>query len=117
MASKPAEPQSEENIIRTFSLTRDDKPDAPPRKIVQVQCTSWPDFDVPDSPGVLIDLIDDVDKASAVTSETGSDEDRIDRPPVLVHCESTRSASASVADNRLGWHWTYWDVYHRGRHC
>lgn len=87
MASKSTEGQAEGNIVRTFSVSRVDKPDIPARKVVQVQCTSWPDFDVPDSPDVLVNLIEDVDQASGTTCETEDDADRIERPPVLVHCE------------------------------
>ena len=80
--------ESTENIRRTFTISRDDKPDEAPRKIVQIQCTAWPDFDVPDSPQTLINLMRDVDQASCETCTTTREtDDRADHPPVLVHCE------------------------------
>ena len=73
-----------ESIKRVFLLSHEGH-SQPPRKIVQIQCTAWPDFDVPDSPEVLLGLIREVD---AVSEELGVPrEDPLRQPPVLVHCE------------------------------
>jgi protein tyrosine phosphatase len=77
------------NIKRHFVVSRTDRPDDAPRKITQLQCTAWPDFDVPENPEILWSLIKDVDEASAdVGCEKGTD--RADHAPVLVHCEQHR---------------------------
>ena len=79
----------EANIKRVFKLTNLDLPDAPTRLITQIQCVSWPDFDVPDSPITLLNLIKEVDTAMDEMHATdGTDvQDDSERPPVLVHCE------------------------------
>lgn len=82
-----------QNIRRVFTLSRSDKPEEPARKIVQIQCTAWPDFDVPDTPDILVDLMRDVDEAGNETANSDS-EDHSGRPPVLVHCESKDSRQA-----------------------
>jgi protein tyrosine phosphatase len=74
------------NIKRHFMLSRVDRPNIPPRPITQIQCTAWPDFDVPESPEVLCTLIKDVDQAGLESDEQSS-KDGAERPPVLVHCE------------------------------
>ena len=92
-ASEAPPPQ---NIRRVFTLTRSDRPSEPARKIVQVQCTAWPDFDVPDTPDILVDLMRDVDEASNETAPANA-EDRADCPPVLVHCECDDMSKVMVA--------------------
>jgi protein tyrosine phosphatase len=73
------------NIHRVFLLTHDGYPDSPPRKITQIQCVSWPDFDVPEDPHTLLGLVKEVDQAS---EEMAADaDDREHKPPVLVHCK------------------------------
>lgn len=79
---------AKENIIRRFRLTRDDKADERPRHLVQIQCTAWPDFDVPETPDILLNLLHDVDEASSQTCVVDDVNDRAHHPPVLVHCES-----------------------------
>lgn len=77
------------NIKRTFLLRHMDQPSQKPRKVVQIQCVAWPDFDVPESPECLLRLIRDVDETVDEIHGTGSrsDQSRADLPPVLVHCE------------------------------
>lgn len=77
---------SSSNIRRTFILSNDNHPDDPPRHIVQLQCVSWPDFDVPTSPDVLLGLINDVGVARTETINPGEggEEDQ----PVLIHCSA-----------------------------
>jgi protein tyrosine phosphatase len=72
-------------IKRTFILSNKDHPEAPSHKITQMQCVSWPDFDVPSSPSTLLALVKDVDAAVAASAEEA--EIREGQPPVLVHCE------------------------------
>ncbi|KAJ9121500.1 hypothetical protein QFC22_002117 [Naganishia vaughanmartiniae] len=89
------------NIHRVFLLTHDGYPDVPPRKITQIQCVSWPDFDVPEDPHTLLGLVKEVDQAS---EEMAADaDDREHKPPVLVHCSAGvgRTGSYIVVDAML----------------
>jgi hypothetical protein len=74
------------NIHRTFLLSHAEHPDSPPRKITQIQCVTWPDFDVPEDPHTLLGLVKEVDQASEEMA-ADADEDQSHRPPVLVHCK------------------------------
>lgn len=85
-ATAPSQPGS--NIHRTFELWHNGCPDQPPRVVTQIQCVDWPDFDVPESPEVLLNLMKEVDTAVAKTGLTGCGEDRCEFPPVLVHCSA-----------------------------
>lgn len=89
---------SEENIKRVFKLSNVKYPEQGTRTVTQIQCVSWPDFDVPDSPDVLLGLMRDVDKA--VEELCGCNEDRCSVPPVLVHCSAGigRTGSYILAD-------------------
>lgn len=71
------------NIKRVFHLWHNEDG---PRKVTQIQCTTWPDFDVPDSPEVLLNLKKDVDGAIEEMCEGVSDECNL--PPILVHCSA-----------------------------
>lgn len=84
------------NIKRVFELSHADYPDVAPRKLVQIQCVSWPDFDVPDDPRVLLNLCKEVD---ATVDELSADSDG-QKPPVLVHCSAGigRTGSFIVVD-------------------
>lgn len=95
-SDKSAAAASAPNIKRIFSLTNTFEPDAAPRKITQIQCVSWPDFDVPEDPRVLLNLIKEVD---AVVEETQVEK----KPPVLVHCSAGvgRTGSFIVVDALL----------------
>jgi protein tyrosine phosphatase len=84
---KTADTEQASHIKRVFEVTHDNHPEASPRKIVQIQCVSWPDFDVPESADVLLDLIRDVDEAFGEIYGTVKNLDRQEEPPVLVHCE------------------------------
>lgn len=88
-ALKPQSTGDKGNIKRTFMLRHMDQPSRPPRKVVQIQCITWPDFDVPESPECLLRLIRDVDETVDEIHGTGSrsDQSRANLPPVLVHCE------------------------------
>ena len=101
-----------QNIRRTFMLTRADHPEMPARKIVQIQCTAWPDFDVPDSPDILVDLIRDVDEASNESAPPNA-EDRADYPPVLVHCKLGSPLDLAVITFRLCGYWSNRNFYRR----
>ncbi|WWC69963.1 uncharacterized protein I206_103907 [Kwoniella pini CBS 10737] len=89
----------EKNIKRVFRLSNLEQPTEPPRTIIQVQCIGWPDFDVPETPDTLLNLIKDVDLAVEESDSTGR-ADRSDRPPVLVHCSAGvgRTGSFIVID-------------------
>lgn len=76
------------NIKRVFTLSHAKHPDVPPRRVTQVQCINWPDFDVPDAPEILLDLMRDVDHATQETGIEGCGDDRCQFPPVLVHCSA-----------------------------
>jgi hypothetical protein len=85
-AAEPSQPGG--NIHRTFELWHNAFPGQPPRVVTQIQCVDWPDFDVPESPEILLNLMKEVDSAVATTGLTGCGEDRCDFPPVLVHCSA-----------------------------
>lgn len=89
-----------DNIKRVFLLRHEGQSSEPPRKIVQIQCVTWPDFDVPDSPEILLNLIKDVDTAMedvpCESEADDGDDSRKTKPPVLVHCGST-SLSLKIA--------------------
>lgn len=74
------------NIHRVFLLSHDEHPELPPRKITQIQCVSWPDFDVPEDPHTLLGLVKEVDQASEEMAADADDQGA--KPPVLVHCKS-----------------------------
>ena len=116
MAASSRQPKSEEssahhesvNIRREFILTNDDEPRAGARRIVQIQCVNWPDFDVPESPEVLLGVIKDVDQAVEEVvpphrraAGPGKDGDRCEQSPVLVHCSAGvgRTGSFIVVDS------------------
>lgn len=56
--------------------------------ITQVLGIDWPDFDVPETPEVLLNLMKDVDSVVAETGLESSGEDRCTFPSVLVHCSA-----------------------------
>lgn len=78
------------HIKRTFHVTHDNHPEATPREIVQIQCVSWPDFDVPEEADVLLSLIRQVDEEYSKAHAVALDSNRQQDPPVLVHCEFGR---------------------------
>lgn len=87
------------NIRREFVLTHDKHP-GDSRKIVQLQCTHWPDFDVPTSPEVLLTLIRDVaDARKEVEPGPPAQQDA----PVLIHCSAGigRTGSFILVDSIL----------------
>ena len=80
-----AGPSSEApNIKRTFLLSHSKHPEEKPRKIIQLQCVAWPDFDVPEDPRLLLGLVKEVDKAAVDLPEEKDEQSR--KAPVLVHC-------------------------------
>ncbi|WVQ73920.1 hypothetical protein IAR50_003501 [Cryptococcus sp. DSM 104548] len=89
----------EANITRTFWLSRTDRPEEPPRKVVQIQCIGWPDFDVPEEPDTLLRLVNDVNVAAEQVKPEGC-ERKSEQPPVLVHCSAGvgRTGSFIVVD-------------------
>ena len=78
--------EEQDNIHRTFTLRNSN---GESRKVVQIQCTAWPDLDVPESPEVLLTLLRDVNVAVEGLCE--GDQGRAYQPPVLVHCECGHS--------------------------
>jgi hypothetical protein len=92
---KSTETERPAHIQRVFEVTNDDHPESAPRKIIQIQCVSWPDFDVPESADVLLDLIRDVDHAFVDVYGSARNAQREDEPPVLVHCESLMIAGGT----------------------
>lgn len=72
------------NIKRTFLLSHTQYPDEKPRKVTQLQCVAWPDFDVPEDPRLLLGLVKEVDKAAV---DLPDEEDQSRKAPVLVHCK------------------------------
>lgn len=92
-----------QNIRRDFYLSHADYPKEPRRKVVQLQCVAWPDFDVPDSRDVLLGLIKDVDNALREDERDSTRGDRVDDAPVLVHCSAGvgRTGSFIVVDSIL----------------
>lgn len=75
----------EDNVKRVFKLWHISHADKP-RTITHIQCVTWPDFDVPQTPNVLMDLMRDVD--AAVEDSTECEDDHCSAPPVLVHCSA-----------------------------
>ncbi|OXG19580.1 protein-tyrosine-phosphatase [Cryptococcus neoformans Tu401-1] len=90
---------SDSNIKRVFLVSHDGKPDQPPRKIVQLQCVGWPDFDVPETPDTLLKLIQEVNDAAHEARPEGCHR-KADEPPILVHCSAGvgRTGSFIVVD-------------------
>jgi len=85
--SDNASGDADSTIKRTFMLSCSDQPDRPPRKVVQIQSTAWPDFDVPATPHVLLNIMQDVDNTmDELCGPELEDRGRADHPPVLVHC-------------------------------
>jgi hypothetical protein len=70
-----------------------------PRKVVQLQCVAWPDFDVPDDPRLLLGLVKEVDKATVQSSEEEDANAR--KAPVLVHCECFRTFQATSSSHAI----------------
>lgn len=99
---RPAAGHDEGTIKRIFKLTNLDLPDTPSRLITQIQCVSWPDFDVPDSPVTLLNLIKEVDTAMNEMHgfEGAQTQEHEEMPPVLVHCSAGvgRTGSYIVVD-------------------
>ncbi|ORY26158.1 hypothetical protein BCR39DRAFT_542036 [Naematelia encephala] len=98
--STPISHADAENIRRVFVISHDRYP-SESRTIIQIQCTSWPDFDVPESPEVLLALMRDVDNAQEEMCGTElEDYGRAEQPPVLVHCSAGvgRTGSFIVTD-------------------
>ncbi|EIW70551.1 hypothetical protein M231_07763 [Tremella mesenterica] len=95
----------QENIKRVFQLTHTGLPGKPIRTVTQIQCVSWPDFDVPQSADTLLRLIKDVDEAVLGHCKQVEKEDdplgRVNQPPVLVHCSAGvgRTGSFIVVDS------------------
>lgn len=77
--------EDDNNIKRVFNLWHKSAPEKQ-RKVTHIQCVSWPDFDVPETPEVLLNLMRDVD--AAVEHSAGCGEDHTKAPPVLVHCSA-----------------------------
>lgn len=104
-ASESAADNEAVNIRRDFILTNDNDSAAGSRRIVQIQCVNWPDFDVPESPDVLLGVIRDVDQAvdevvpAQQRGQGGAD--RCEQSPVLVHCSAGvgRTGSFIVVDS------------------
>lgn len=63
IAKKITESEEDRIIRRVFQLTNSKYPDAPPRKVLQLQYLDWPDLDVPKNPTGLLQLIQEVDEA------------------------------------------------------
>lgn len=87
-ASHSAEEGESVSIKRVFTVWHGKHPEVPPRRVTQILCVNWPDFDVPDAPEILLDLMHDVDKAVEETGLNGCHGDRCEFPPVLVHCSA-----------------------------
>ncbi|WVF71381.1 hypothetical protein IAT40_006185 [Kwoniella sp. CBS 6097] len=90
----------EKNIKRVFKLSNSEHPEEPPRTITQIQCIGWPDFDVPETPETLGNLIKEVDQAVNQSHQADARDARVDEPPVLVHCSAGvgRTGSFIVVD-------------------
>lgn len=89
------------NIKRTFLLSHSEHPEEKPRKVIQLQCVAWPDFDVPEDPRLLLGLVKEVDKAAVDVPDEKDDQSR--KAPVLVHCSAGvgRTGSFMVVDSIL----------------
>ncbi|WVO18343.1 hypothetical protein L204_106058 [Cryptococcus depauperatus] len=102
-ASTPRTPtfsgDGEKNIKRVFSLYRNDKPNESPRTIAQIQCVGWPDFDVPETPDTLLNLIEEVNQTITEVNPDKTNT-KADEPPIVVHCSAGvgRTGSFIVVD-------------------
>jgi hypothetical protein len=105
------------NIKRTFLLSHSEHPEEKPRKVIQLQCVAWPDFDVPEDPRLLLGLVKEVDKAAVDVPDEKDDQSR--KAPVLVHCKHSLSELylpdfkplIAVLCCRLGWCRSYRQLY------
>lgn len=100
-AAPPAPvPGARATIKRSFQLTHADYPDEPARLVTQIQYVSWPDFDIPEQPSDLLNLIHEVnelhDSAIAEAHADGAKE----IGPVVVHCSAGvgRTGSYVIVD-------------------
>ena len=85
----PADP-APATVRRTFLLSHTDHPDVPPRKITQLQYLAWPDFDVPEDPRSLLDLMLEVDalRSEAEAETATATEPKLEPGPLLLHCSA-----------------------------
>lgn len=103
------------NIHRVFLLSHEEHPELPPRKITQIQCVSWPDFDVPEDPHTLLGLVKEVDHASDEMAADADDQGL--KPPVLVHCKlHARDSTPADSSFRLCRCRANGKLYRGGRH-
>jgi protein tyrosine phosphatase len=104
--SGPSSPSGSKNptITRRLKLSNKDFPSAGIRSIVQMQYLEWPDFNVPDDPRGILDLItnlrQEVDsvpltiptvdnlRPDEADPNTGVVKRGVDHPPVLLHCSA-----------------------------
>ncbi|KAG8729229.1 hypothetical protein FRC12_021163 [Ceratobasidium sp. 428] len=79
-------------IRRTFALSHCERPDVPPRKVVQFQFLSWMDMNVPETPAGLLELVKNVREAAEEAEKTIEIEaipgSGPTKSPVLVHCSA-----------------------------
>ncbi|CED83806.1 Protein tyrosine phosphatase [Phaffia rhodozyma] len=97
-APKTSEPRP--LIKRSFLVTHDDHPEEPGRLITQIQYVSWPDFDIPETPEDLLNLIREVNQ---INDEAGVQAHITGQPspgPIVVHCSAGvgRTGSYVVVD-------------------
>ncbi|KAF8330396.1 protein-tyrosine phosphatase-like protein [Cantharellus anzutake] len=92
---KDKEEEEDTIIRRTFELRNSSYPEAPARKVTQLQYIGWPDLNVPKSPKHLLELIKELNKLRVEAKQhsirmTGQKDEsrRLSLGPVLVHCSA-----------------------------
>ncbi|KAF8609826.1 hypothetical protein BDV93DRAFT_154752 [Ceratobasidium sp. AG-I] len=91
--AKKTHPEDDPTTIRrTFALSHTERPQEPPRKIVQFQYLAWLDMNVPETPTGLLELVKDVrdaaneaDRSLQAEAAPGVEPEKC---PVLVHCSA-----------------------------
>lgn len=98
--SNSSPPVPRPTIKRTFELSHVDYPHETPRLITQIQYVSWPDFDIPETPEDLLNLIQEVNSIDEAACDQARATGEPEPGPIVVHCSAGvgRTGSYVVVD-------------------